>query len=54
MQTGELSIGIGQSEVKKKDRNINLGRSLAVQWLGLGTSTAVAWVQPLFRELRSR
>ena len=27
--------------------------SLAVQWLGLGAFTARAWVQSLFRELRS-
>ena len=27
--------------------------SLAVQWLGLGTSTAVARIQSLGRELRS-
>ena len=31
-----------------------LGNSLAVQWLGLGTFTAVAQVQSLVRELRSR
>ena len=24
-----------------------------VQWLGCGTFTAIAWVQPLFREIRS-
>ena len=30
-----------------------LGNSLAVQWLGLGTFTAVAWLQSLARELRS-
>ena len=31
-----------------------LGNSLAVQWLGLGAFTAVAQVQSLVRELRSR
>ena len=25
-----------------------------VQWLGLGLSTAVAWIQPLVGEVRSR
>ena len=30
-----------------------MGNFLAVQWLGLGTSTAVAQVQSLVRELRS-
>ena len=29
------------------------GNSLEVQWLGLGTFTAVAWVQSLVTELRS-
>ena len=29
------------------------GNSLAVQWLGLGTFTAVSLVQSLVRELRS-
>ena len=29
--------------------NLSRGNSLMVQWLGLGTSTAVAGVQPLVR-----
>ena len=29
------------------------GNSLAIQWLELGTFTAVAWLQYLVRELRS-
>ena len=29
------------------------GNFLAVQWLGLSTFTAAAWIQPLVRELRS-
>ena len=29
------------------------GSPLAVQWLGLGTFTAGAWVQSLVREVRS-
>ena len=33
--------------------NLILGYSLAIQWLGLGTFTAMAWVQPLVKELRS-
>ena len=30
-----------------------IGSSLVVQWLGLGSFTAGAWVQSLVRELRS-
>ena len=30
-----------------------IGNSLVVQWLGLGTATAMAQVQSLVRELRS-
>ena len=30
------------------------GSSPLVQWVGLGAFTAVAWVQSLVRELRSR
>ena len=33
---------------------VRRGNSLAVQWLGVGTFTARAWVQSLVRELRSR
>ena len=33
--------------------NVGSGNSLVVQWLGLGTVTARAWVQSLVRELRS-
>ena len=33
---------------------LDIGDSLAVQWLGLGTFTAVAQVQSLVGELRSR
>ena len=34
--------------------NKSTGNSLTVQWLGLGAFTAVAWVQSLVGELRSR
>ena len=34
-------------------KNVNIGNSLVVQWLGLGIFTAVAQVQSLVRELRS-
>ena len=36
-----------------KSKTQHQGNSLAVQWLGLGTFTARAWVQSLVRELRS-
>ena len=40
-------------KIKNKTNNqIFYGTSLAVQWLGLSTSTAGAWVQSLLRELR--
>ena len=32
--------------------NLGSGNSLVVQWLGLGTVTARAWVQSLVRELK--
>ena len=32
--------------------NVGSGNSLVVQWLGLGTVTARAWVQSLVRELK--
>ena len=37
-------------EAKKNERG---GNSLAVQWLGLGAFTSVAWVQSLVGEVRS-
>ena len=41
-------------KVQLKDKFITVGNSLAVQWLGLSTFTAVARVQSLVGELRSR
>ena len=41
------------STVRVSSLNNSEGNSLAVQWLGLGTLTVVAWVQSLVRELRS-
>ena len=40
--------------IKKKKEENSLGNSLVVQWLGLGSLTAVAQVQFLVGELRSR
>ena len=35
-------------------KRVSVGNSLLVQWLGRKAFTAVAWVQSLVRELRSR
>ena len=41
------------SNATEKSADTFRGNSLAVQWLGPGAFTAVAWVQSLVRELRS-
>ena len=51
-QTAIINYVWAKELKKKKKRERERGNSLVVQWLGLGTFTAVAWVQSLVRELR--
>lgn len=49
-QTRKLKLREGTASVQRQDTH---GNSLAVQCLGCGVFTAVAWPQSLVRELRS-
>ena len=44
----------GKKKKKERKKKMKKGNSLAVQWLGLGASTAGAQVRSLVGELRSR
>ena len=44
----------GKVVLTMQTKEKSLGNSLAVQWLGLSTFTAAAWVQSLVGEVRSR
>ena len=50
---GELAFNMYKVSFGKHEKVLEMVSSLVVQWLGLGTFTAVAWVQPLVWELRS-
>ena len=53
MRTSEHLYGTEDFHSHFLSLKITIGNSLAVQWLGLGTFTAVARVQSLVGELRS-